>query len=145
MTTRVVNLRHERADVRIARPSRWGNPFRIDGEHAAWLALMLGERADKAGRRAAAIKAYRAWMTDELLALPASAESGSELEFSDGRRVNLADVPAAMGAFMLMPLPPLVLPERPSLEPLRGKVLGCYCKPLACHGDVIVELLEGGT
>jgi hypothetical protein len=29
-----------------------------------------------------------------------------------------------------------------SLESLRGKVLGCYCKPLACHGDVLVELLE---
>lgn len=27
------------------------------------------------------------------------------------------------------------------LEPLRDKVLGCFCKPLACHGDVLVELL----
>ena len=26
---------------------------------------------------------------------------------------------------------------------LRGKRLGCYCKPLACHGDVIVQLIEG--
>ncbi len=26
---------------------------------------------------------------------------------------------------------------------LRGKVLGCHCKPLACHGDVLVELIEG--
>ena len=25
---------------------------------------------------------------------------------------------------------------------LRGKVLGCYCKPRACHGDIIVEYLE---
>ncbi len=25
---------------------------------------------------------------------------------------------------------------------LKGKVLGCYCKPLACHGDVIVKYLE---
>ena len=28
------------------------------------------------------------------------------------------------------------------LEELRGKVLGCFCKPKACHGDVLVELLE---
>lgn len=28
------------------------------------------------------------------------------------------------------------------LEELRGKTLGCYCKPDACHGDVLVELLE---
>lgn len=25
---------------------------------------------------------------------------------------------------------------------LRGKVLGCFCAPLACHGDVLVKLLE---
>jgi hypothetical protein len=25
---------------------------------------------------------------------------------------------------------------------LRGKRLGCWCKPLACHGDVWVELVE---
>lgn len=29
------------------------------------------------------------------------------------------------------------------LEELRGKRLGCWCKPRACHGDVLVELLEG--
>jgi hypothetical protein len=28
---------------------------------------------------------------------------------------------------------------------LKGKRLGCFCKPLACHGDVIVEWLEGGA
>lgn len=26
---------------------------------------------------------------------------------------------------------------------LKGKVLGCFCKPLPCHGDVIVEFLNG--
>ena len=26
---------------------------------------------------------------------------------------------------------------------LKGKSLGCHCNPLACHGDVIVEYLEG--
>lgn len=25
---------------------------------------------------------------------------------------------------------------------LRGKKLGCFCSPLACHGNVIVELLS---
>ena len=25
---------------------------------------------------------------------------------------------------------------------LKNKILGCFCKPLACHGDVIVEFLE---
>jgi len=28
------------------------------------------------------------------------------------------------------------------LPTLRGKVLGCWCKPKACHGDVLVELVK---
>ena len=28
------------------------------------------------------------------------------------------------------------------LPTLKGKILGCYCKPLMCHGDVLVELLR---
>lgn len=28
------------------------------------------------------------------------------------------------------------------IEALRGKNLGCWCKPEACHGDVLIELLE---
>ncbi len=28
------------------------------------------------------------------------------------------------------------------LHELKGKVLGCWCKPLACHGDVIIEILQ---
>ena len=30
------------------------------------------------------------------------------------------------------------------LGQLKDKVLGCYCKPLACHGDVLVELADEG-
>lgn len=30
-----------------------------------------------------------------------------------------------------------------ALEELRDKTLGCSCKPKACHGDVLVELLNG--
>ncbi len=29
-----------------------------------------------------------------------------------------------------------------SLDELDGKVLGCWCKPEACHGDVILELIK---
>jgi len=28
-----------------------------------------------------------------------------------------------------------------SLDELEGKVLGCFCKPEKCHGDVLLELL----
>ena len=27
------------------------------------------------------------------------------------------------------------------LETLRGKTLGCWCKPKMCHGDALLELL----
>ena len=30
-----------------------------------------------------------------------------------------------------------------SVRELKGKRLGCFCKPKACHGDVLVELIEG--
>jgi Domain of unknown function (DUF4326) len=26
---------------------------------------------------------------------------------------------------------------------LRGKRLGCFCAPLACHGDILLELANG--
>jgi hypothetical protein len=29
-----------------------------------------------------------------------------------------------------------------SLEELRSKRLGCWCAPKACHGDVLIELLD---
>lgn len=82
MTT-VVNIRHEPCDILICRPSKWGNPFPIEGR-------MTRERA---------IRAYEVWIR---------------------RRPDL-----------LATLPELV-----------GKRLGCHCKPLACHGDVLVKLLE---
>jgi hypothetical protein len=34
------------------------------------------------------------------------------------------------------------LMEWAELEELEGEVLGCWCKPKACHGDVLVKLLE---
>lgn len=32
---------------------------------------------------------------------------------------------------------------RQSVSALKGKTLGCFCSPQPCHGDVIVEYLEG--
>lgn len=28
------------------------------------------------------------------------------------------------------------------LHELKGKILGCWCSPLACHGDILSELSE---
>ncbi len=32
---------------------------------------------------------------------------------------------------------------RDKILSLKGKKLGCWCKPESCHGDIIVEYLEG--
>lgn len=29
-----------------------------------------------------------------------------------------------------------------SLDELKDKKLGCYCKPKSCHGDILVELIN---
>lgn len=43
----------------------------------------------------------------------------------------------------------MYIQSRPDLlervSTLRGKVLGCFCKPLACHGDVLAELADNGS
>lgn len=28
------------------------------------------------------------------------------------------------------------------LDELRGMRLGCFCKPLPCHGDILIEMME---
>lgn len=40
----------------------------------------------------------------------------------------------------LLAQPELVARAR---QELRGKVLGCWCKPQACHGDVLAEVADG--
>jgi hypothetical protein len=52
----------------------------------------------------------------------------------DGTREEVLDKYSAM----IMSHPTL----RQELPELIGKRLGCYCKPLACHGDFLVQLIE---
>lgn len=79
----VVHCKRDPYDVSIARPSKWGNPFKIGRD----------------GTRSEVIAKYEAWLHTQ------------------------PDLLAA-------------LPE------LRGKVLGCWCSPLPCHGDVLARLAE---
>lgn len=32
--------------------------------------------------------------------------------------------------------------EKANLDNIRGKVLGCHCKPLACHGDILARYVN---
>jgi hypothetical protein len=82
-SSRVVNLRQEKFDVRIDRTTKWGNPFIIG----------------KDGDRDEVIAKYREWVVEQ----PALMESLGELD---------------------------------------DKSLGCFCKPEACHGDVLADLVN---
>ena len=84
MSTRVVNLKTDKYDIYIGRPSIWGNPFVVG----------------KDGTREEVIEKYRQFISCSTY------------------HQNL-------------------------LSELKGKALGCYCKPLPCHGDVLVDLIEG--
>ena len=61
--------------------------------------------------------------------------------FVIGRDGDRATVLQKYGAY-LSRHPQLV--ERARRE-LRGKILGCYCAPLPCHGDLLKELVEVET
>jgi hypothetical protein len=110
------------ADVRrIDRRTPFGNPFRLDDP---WLVrTYLGYDAAVGARRAAAVALYRAWMLREEVTLASRFD------------------PVGTLSLHIRALPKL--PPRPDLEPLRGFRLACWDAPLACHGDVIVEILDG--
>ena len=82
---RVVNVRDEKCDTFIGRPSKYGNPFAIGRD----------------GDRAEVIEKYR--------------------EYIRGRPRLVED-----------------------LREEAGETLGCFCAPLPCHGDVLLEELEKG-
>ena len=131
--------------IYVGRPSRWGNPWPVTGDIQPWLALALGQRADKAGRQASAVIAYRAWMTGTPLPVPTDdqlPDEGGSLEYSDGTVRKVSSLPVGMGLMMLARYP-IGVPERPDIEPLRdATALVCWCgldEP--CHGDVLIELL----
>lgn len=84
--TRVVHCKRERYDVYIGRPSKWGNPFKLN----------------PGDDRAEVLARYEAWLREQ---------------------------PHLLAA----------------LHELRGKVLGCWCAPKLCHGDVLAKLTEETT
>lgn len=132
--------------VYVGRPSIYGNPFAWSGERATWMALAFGERADEAGRRAAAVKLYRWWIRGAIPAeIPVPTESdisSGAIEYTSGAVRQVADIASGLGLFLFL-REPLLLPPRPDLEPLRGKVLVCWCElGLPCHIDAILEELD---
>jgi hypothetical protein len=87
MTTKVVNIKKEKYDVYIGRPSIYGNPFKIGID----------------GNREEVIKKYKEWFDKQI-------------------QTNII--------------------FKRKIHSLKGKILGCFCKPLSCHGDIIAEYLN---
>jgi len=87
----VVHCKRQGYDIYIGRPSKWGNPFKIN-------AVYQGHKMNRLNT----IQAYEDW-----------------IRYSDEGQKLLLDIPS-----------------------LYHKVLGCWCKPQPCHGDILVQLLE---
>ena len=128
MSAHVVNLRDFQARgvrpsglppdvVRIDRLTQWGNPFRIGDPSPAWTGHV--------------------WL--DLSAPPPDGATPMEALVSALRPAPL-DRDGAIYHFRIYAADRL-LREPEWLEPLRGKRLACWCHPLSCHGDIIVEML----
>lgn len=119
--------------VSVTRPGPFGNPFDLRREVHCWTALAHGFRADRAGRIAASVAMFRAWI---LQGKPVVSEGcGIWLEI-DGVRQAVAVSPALAAA-----TPPSI--ERIKAE-LRGRNLACWCRPGdPCHADVLLEIANG--
>lgn len=126
----------------VARPTRWGNPFPVDGDWIMWTAVGLGYKGDPAGRRAAAVALHRAWLLGEPVPMiQPDPDDGGSIEFSDGTVVTLNDHAQGMALSISTRFDAPVCPPVPDLTPLRGHDLACWCAPtLACHADTLIEL-----
>jgi hypothetical protein len=129
---------------RIDRRSPYGNPFRM--ADMTWAAVALYGINDESNRRLASIALYRAWLTETPLTLPSEVpgdDRGGTVENTSGHVGGIGGVARGFAAFgMQMDLAKLVLPTVPDLAPLRCHRLACWCAPLPCHGDVILEWLD---
>ena len=61
--------------------------------------------------------------------------------FHIGMHGSREDVIAQFRAYIVSDNPAAIEARR-LLPGLRGKRLVCYCAPLPCHGDVLVEMLQ---
>ncbi|HUR18875.1 MAG TPA: DUF4326 domain-containing protein [Acidimicrobiales bacterium] len=133
--------------VNCTRPGKFGNPFPVDGPWIMWIAVALGFRADKAGRRAAAVALHRAWLTGgklrvrEFDPIAGTEFDGGGLEFADGTLVSMADACAGFALLGVGMAEPPTLPPVPDVSDLRGKDCACWCGPdQECHVTVLMEL-----
>ena len=126
ITFRVVNLRVEKADIRVCRPSRWGNPWAVRRnsghgwrvEPAKSPDYSLDDEShvfqDRHMAHVWAVEAYRGWL------------KGRE-DLVSQLLLELNDRGASQG---------WTYRDHPE-----EVTLGCWCAPLPCHGDVLADML----
>lgn len=144
---RAAGWRMPEGAVYVGRPTIYGNPFPVDGDWITWAAVGIGHRGDGAGRRAAAVDLYRAWITSQPIEIELAAPAGPSVTYAEGTTVPVRAVTTgfALTAANLLGTRP-DLPPRPDLTRLRGRDLVCWCREGdPCHGDVQLELANGDT
>lgn len=95
MAGKVVHCKREKYDIYIGRPSKWGNPFILEG---------YNENCNKNNivySRREALEKYIEWFLKQ---------------------------------------PELI---KQAKKELKDKILGCWCKPELCHGDFLVQYVNG--
>lgn len=83
--------------------------------------------------------AYDVYIGRAMPGFPASAFANPNRVGKDGSRKQVIEKYRPHLRQLLESRPELVA----ELEAMRGKRIGCWCKPSECHGDVLVEWLEG--
>jgi hypothetical protein len=107
--------------VVVARPSRWGNPFRVDG--GSVFGLAWGEIRDyPIGARFPKRDSYAVYTSHSDRG--AAVAKAVEL-FRTYAEVTRRDFPDEFEAW---------------IAPLRGRDLACWCPHEPCHADVLLEL-----
>lgn len=130
--------------IYVGRPTRWGNPIPLTGSFTVWYAVSLGLRADAPGRREAALRGYRQWLTGGLAPTEPLREP-ADLVLADGSQISIEQHCRGLGAtFATLYSDEITIPKPPPLADLvelRGRDLVCWCPlHLGCHADILLEL-----
>lgn len=117
---RVVNLRVEEADIRVCRPSRWGNPYRVRRtKQTGWQVWI---------QRSATTRLF--WKSH----IPMSQKEAHAFAVCQYRSWIL-EHPELVTALLLE------INDRGTRNGSDEVTLGCWCAPMPCHAEVLAEIL----
>lgn len=110
--------------IYVGRPSKWGNPIRMEDWQGAMQSLMIfGCRGDKRGLAEATVKAFRLLLNPDWRPVKNDARNAFQKEAYTLRCSHVA---------------PMIDAIRTELK---GKDLVCWCAlDMPCHADVLLEI-----